>query len=244
MLFAEIDSQGGRSTPTSLQSTPFPSLHATSFALAQQAVVSDLWMWRTLVARHALSHPPVRTEHTPIDLTHTLLDFPLPGAQLHFSAGPHLPTPHATAARDHTPNEHRLYDCSSCPSVHRECGDRVTSITPVVVPFPRWDQYPLTIISSLALDVRVSPQMKPKQLHRVREFQGVANRLVTATMPYLLTRFGIASISFTFVSRSLGHSFTFSSASCPGGILSGDFLRLANANSATAIAFFARFLLS
>ena len=42
MFFAEIDSQSGRSTPTSLQSTPFSSLHATSFALAQQAVVRDL----------------------------------------------------------------------------------------------------------------------------------------------------------------------------------------------------------
>ena len=77
MLFAEIDSQGGRSTPTSLQSTPFSSLHATSFALAQQAVVRDLWIWRTLVVRRSLPVPSVRTEHTPIDLTHTLLDFPL-----------------------------------------------------------------------------------------------------------------------------------------------------------------------
>ena len=126
MLFAEIGSQGGRSTPTSLQSTPFSSLHATSFALAQQAVVRDLWIWRTPVARRALSHPPVRTEHTPIDLTHTPLDFPLSGAQLHLSAGPHLPTPHATAAHGHTPNQHRFCDCSSCPSIHRECGDRVS----------------------------------------------------------------------------------------------------------------------
>ena len=67
--------------------------------------------------------------------------------------------------------------------------------------------------------VRASPQMKPKQLHCVRVFQGVANRLVTATIPYLLTRFVIASLSC--VSRSLGHSFAFSSMSCPGDILSG-----------------------
>ena len=112
MIFAEIDSQGGRSTPTSLQSTPFPSLHA--------------WIWRTPVARRALSHPPVRTEHTPIDLTHTPLDFPLSGAQLHLSAGPHLPTPYATAAYGHTPNQHRFCDCFSCSSIHRECGDRVS----------------------------------------------------------------------------------------------------------------------
>ena len=68
----------------------------------------------------------VRTEHTPIDLTHTPHDFPLSGAQLHLSDGPRLPTPHATAAHGHTPNQHRFCDCSSCPSIHRECGDRVS----------------------------------------------------------------------------------------------------------------------
>ena len=31
-----------------------------------------MWIWSTLAARRALSHP-LRTEHTPIDLTHTLL---------------------------------------------------------------------------------------------------------------------------------------------------------------------------
>ena len=76
--------------------------------------------------RRSLPHPSVRTEHTPIDLTHTPLDFSLLGAPLHLSAGPHLPTPHATAAHGHTPNQHRSCDCSSCPSTHRERGDRVS----------------------------------------------------------------------------------------------------------------------
>ena len=63
----------------------------------------------------------------------------------------------------------------------------------------------------------------------------VANRLVTATSPYLLTLPGITSLSRTLLSRSLGHSFAYSSASCPSNILSGWSLGLANANSATAI---------
>ena len=57
MLFAEIDSQGGRSTPD-CSLPPFSSLHA-SFALAQQAVVRD----------------DVLALSTPIDLTHTPFDF-------------------------------------------------------------------------------------------------------------------------------------------------------------------------
>ena len=75
--------------------------------------------------RRFLPHPSVRTEGTPINLTPALLDFPLSGAQLHLSAGPHLPTPHAATAHGHTPNQHRSCNCSSCPSTHRECGDRV-----------------------------------------------------------------------------------------------------------------------
>ena len=186
--------------------------------------------------RRSLSQPSVRTEHTPIDLTHTPLDFPLSGAQLHISAGPHLPTPHATATHGHIPNQHRFCDCSSCSSIHRECGNEsAASVTPVVVPFLRLDRYPFTISSSFTLAVRASPQMKPKQLHCACVFQGVAIRPVTATTLYLLTRLGIASLSRTLVSRSLGHSFTFSSASCPGDILSGGSLGLATANSATEI---------
>ena len=46
--------------------------------------------------------------------------------------------------------------------------ESASSTTPVVVPFLRLDQYPLTITSSLALAARASPQTKPKQLHRVR----------------------------------------------------------------------------
>ena len=99
-------------------------MHATSLVLAQQAVVRDLWS--APVVRRSLPHPSVRTEHTPIDLTHTPLDFTLSGARLHPSAGPHLLTPHAAAAHGHTPNQHHSRDCFSCPSIHPECGDRVS----------------------------------------------------------------------------------------------------------------------
>ena len=134
----------------------FSSLRATSFALAQQAVVRDLWLWRTPVVRRSLP------EHTPIDLTHAPLDFPLSGAQLHLSAGPHLPTPHAAAARGHTPNQHRSCDCSS-PALTANVGiESATSTTPVVVPFLRLDWYPLTITSSLALAVPCQPANEAK----------------------------------------------------------------------------------
>ena len=49
--------------------SPLSSVHATTLVLAQQAVVHDLWS--PPVVRRSLSHPSVRTEHTPIDLTHS-----------------------------------------------------------------------------------------------------------------------------------------------------------------------------
>ena len=107
--------------------------------------------------------------------------------------------------------------------------ESATSTTPVVVPLPRLDRYPFTITSSLARAVRGSPQMKPKQLHCARVLQGVANRLATATILYLLTRLVIASLSRTLLSRSLELSLAFSSVSGPGDILSGGSPGLANA---------------
>ena len=107
--------------------------------------------------RRSLSHPSVRTERTPIDLTRTL---------------------------------------------------------PVVVPLTRLDQYPFTIASSLALADRTSPQMKPRHLHCARVCQGTTIRLVTVKTPSLLKRFSIASLSRTFVSRSLGFSFALSIVVC------------------------------
>ena len=82
--------------------------------------------------------PSVRTEHAPIDLTQTPLDFPLSGAQPHLSAGPHLPTPHVTAAHGHTPNQHRFCDCFSCPSIHRECGSQPLPPLQSSCRFPTW----------------------------------------------------------------------------------------------------------
>ena len=158
--------------------------------------------------RRSLPHPSVHTEHTPIDLTHTPLDFPLSPARLHPSAGPHLPTPHAAAAHGHTPNQHCFCDCSSYPSIHRECGDRVSRFHHSSRRAFRLNQYSLTITSSPALAVRTS------QLHCARS-------PVTATTLNLLTRVGIASLSKILVSRSLGVSFAFSSVASPGDILSG-----------------------
>ena len=99
------------------------TLHAALLALAQEAVVRD--PWSPPVVRRSLPHPSVRTEHTPINLTPALLDFPLSGARLHPSARPRLLTPHAAAAHGHTPNQNRSRDCS-CPSIRHECGDRVS----------------------------------------------------------------------------------------------------------------------
>ena len=115
--------------------------------------------------KRSLPHPSVRTEHTPIDLTHTPLVFPLPGAQLHLSAGPHLPTPHATAAHGHTPNQHRFFDCSPCSSIHRECVNRVShfhhsSHRPVSPLGPVPTHHHFVTHTSF----RTNPQMKPKPL--------------------------------------------------------------------------------
>ena len=67
--FAEFASQG------------LSSLHATSLVLAWEAVVRD--MRNIHIVRRSLSHPSV----APVDLTHTLLDFPILGARHHPSAG-------------------------------------------------------------------------------------------------------------------------------------------------------------
>ena len=70
MLFADSNSQGGRPTPASLSFLHFLSLHST--LLAWQALVCDLWS--TPVVKRSLSHPSVRTEYTPIELTRTLFN--------------------------------------------------------------------------------------------------------------------------------------------------------------------------
>ena len=97
------------------------------------AINSDLTAVYTVSHRcmqhhlHSLSKPwSVTCGYGELLLTHTPLDFPLSGARLHPSARPHLPTPHATAAHGHTPNQLRSRDCSSSPSIHRECRDRVS----------------------------------------------------------------------------------------------------------------------
>ena len=101
---------------------PLSSTHTASLVLVKQALVRDLWMWSTPAARRAGSRPPVRTEHTPIDLTHTLFILLISGARLHLGAGPRLPTPHAVSAHGRTSNQHHFCDCSSCSSIRHECG--------------------------------------------------------------------------------------------------------------------------
>ena len=71
--------------------------------------------------RRSLPHPTVRTEHTPIDLTHTLLDFPALGcwtAPQRWAASADstrcsCSLPHAKPAS--------LPRLLSCASIHREC---------------------------------------------------------------------------------------------------------------------------
>ena len=57
VLFAELSSRGGRSTPTHCR-FPLLSTHTASLMLFEQALVRDLWMWSTLAARRdlCLSH--------------------------------------------------------------------------------------------------------------------------------------------------------------------------------------------
>ena len=57
VLFAELGSRGGRSTPTHCR-LPLLSTHIASLMLVEQALVRDLWMWSTLAARRdlCLSH--------------------------------------------------------------------------------------------------------------------------------------------------------------------------------------------
>ena len=156
----------------------------------------------------------------PIDLTHTPLDFPLSGAPLH------------TSAADST-----RYGCSW---QHAKPGSLLRLLL-LLQRLPRmWGSgQPLPPLqSSCRSPAWTSTDSHHHFVNCVRVLRGVANRLVTATIPYLLTRLGIASLSRTLVSRSLGHSFAFSSASCPGDSLSGGSLGLANANSATATATF------
>ena len=62
-------------------------------------------------------------------------------------------------------------------------------------PFHRLNQYPLTITSSLGLSARVSSQISPRQFHFARAIHNTANRLVTVTIPSLLARSDLASLS-------------------------------------------------
>ena len=196
MLFTELSSQGGRSTPTPLL---FPTIVAATatLVLVKQALVRDLWMWSTPAARRALSHPPGRTEHTPIDLTHTLLVLLISGARLHLGAWPRL---------------HALYLLMAA---------RQTSIISATAPPAPAFVTNVEVDPVVSTIPVVSSQISPRQLHFARAIHNTANRLVTTTASSLLTRSDLASLSGIFVPRSLGFSFAHSNVVCSSNSLPG-----------------------
>ena len=182
-------------------------LHATSLVLAQQAVVRDLWS--PPVVTHSLPHPSVRTEHTPMDQTPALLD-----SAFGCSTAPQ----HMLQLLATRQNQHRSPDCSSCPSIHRECGDRVgrfhRSSRRAVLPLgPSTRSQSLRHLHWLFVPVHRRSQSSST----ARVIQGVATRPVTATPLCLLTRLGIASLSRTLVDRSGTPSH---SQACPVPVIS------------------------
>ena len=87
--------------------------------------------------RRALSHPLMRTEHTPKDLTHTLLVLLISGARLHLGAGPRLPTPRAVSAHGRTPNQHHF-----CDFMTNAEADPVAPTIPVAFSIPSFEPVP------------------------------------------------------------------------------------------------------
>ena len=167
-------------------------------------------MWSTPAARRALPHPPLRTEHTPIDLTHTLLV--LLGCST-------APPRWAASADSHTlyllmaARQTSIISATAPPApafVTNVEVDPVVSTIPVAFTIPSFEPVP-THDSSLALSARVSSQVSPRQFHLARVIHNTANRLVTATASSLLTRSDLDSLSGIFVPRSLGFSFEHSS---------------------------------
>ena len=116
MLFAELRSRDGRSTPNSLQPTHLCRQHATF-----------------LVLRLSMTHKnsAVHTEYTKIDLTHTVSSFS--EAPLHLDDGMCLPNPHVTSAHGRTLTQYRCHGGSSCHRTDHERG-RSTNDSLVLVP--------------------------------------------------------------------------------------------------------------
>ena len=126
--------------------------------------------------RRSLSHPSV----APIDLTHTLLDFPISGARHHPSAGRicRLHTLRLMATRQSIIPA----TAPSAPAFAANVEVEPVASTIPVVPLTRLGQYTFTTTSSLALSARASQQMKPRQLHCAHLFQSTANRKVAAVV--------------------------------------------------------------
>ena len=126
-----------------------------------------------------LSRPPVRTEHTPNDLTHTLLVLLITGCSTAPRRWAAFATPRAVSAHGRTPNQHHFCD-GLLLLQHLSRLQRLTQSLPLFQSlsplqslslFHRLNQYPLTIASSLALSARVSLQVSSRQSNFARRPQ-------------------------------------------------------------------------
>ena len=182
MLFADFSSQGGRSTPTSLLS-PFPSPHATFLVLAWQALVRDLWS--TPVVRYALSHH--------LGALFNVCSQALDCASALDRVCRFQPLSLLMAAR-----QTRIMTTTAppAPTLATNVGtESAVNTTPATVFPTRLELHPRTITSSLAL------------VTRARAATIAPRKVLAGTIASLLIQLAIASLSRTFVPRSLGFSF-------------------------------------
>ena len=185
-------------------SFPLSTLHATSLSLAQQAVVRD--PWSPPVVGRSLPHPSVRAEHPPINLTRTPFDVLSWALDCASALGRNcrLHTLHSLMAARQTSIAPATAPPAPAFVMNVEIGS-VASTTPVVAPLTRLNQYLSTITPSPALADRASPQMKPTKaplfscVPRCSKSTGHSDK---------------ASLSKTFVSRSLGFSFASPNVIC------------------------------
>ena len=140
----------GDQLQTLLQS-PFPSPHATFLVLAWQASVRDLFQYSC--HETFLISPSVRTDRTPVNLTHTLFD--VCSQALDCTSALHrvcrLHTLHLLMATRQTSIITTTAPPAPAPAMSVEIESVVYTI-PVVVFSTRFEQHPSTITSSLALD--------------------------------------------------------------------------------------------
>ena len=159
MLFGEFSSQGGRSTPTSLQ---------CGYSCCKIFFVA----------------PSVRTDQCLFS-----------GTRLRLSAGPRLPIPTTVLAHGRTTNQHHNHDSFSCPNTRHERGDRISRVH--------------HSSCCVAHSCRTAPIHNHFVARTGHSCQGRNERtsVLVGTIASLLIQLAIASLSRTFVPRSLGFSF-------------------------------------